>query len=325
MKVLVTGGAGFIGSNFSNINKHNYDITVLDNLYLGDRDNLDSDIKFVKGDASNIKDLEKTGTDFDIVIALAGTSSAPMFLGNGFISGYMNSIQSFLQTLEFSRKIGVKKFLYASTSSLYGNKTESLQETNIPVMTNHYSVTKFCYEAISKCYHQLYPEMEIIGFRFMSVYGTNEEAKGAYANIISQFIWDFARNLPPIIYGDGTQYRDFTNVLDIVQGITKAINTTQLLKNNIFNIGTGESASLNEIIIMIQKHLGQNISPIYIPNPVKEGYIQGQLADISKIKEILKYKPQIKLIDGITSQIKNLSLEKIRHTSSDLLRNKKND
>ncbi|MCF7917898.1 NAD-dependent epimerase/dehydratase family protein [Candidatus Gracilibacteria bacterium] len=353
-KILVTGGAGFIGSNFCNFNKYKYDIVALDNLFLGDASNLEKGVKFVRGDACNKSDLVKcahsisagaSGSNFDYVVHFAGTSSAPMFMDlddkdqrskikdqktekreerreSNFVQGYVNSIQSFCQTLEYARGCGAKKFLYASTSSLYGNNPMPLVETQNIKPLNHYSVTKFCYEHCAEIYNKVYPEIEIVGFRFMSVYGPHEEAKGRYANMISQFIWDAARDLSPVIYGDGDQFRDFTNVADVVQGITRAIETDKKLGNKVYNIGTGQCCSFNEILKEINAAMKKNIRPIYISNPVKEGYVRGQHADISKIVSELGYKPTIDLKTGIAHQVKNLDISKIRETSSDLIRGK---
>lgn len=318
-KILVTGGAGFIGSNFCNINKQKFEVTALDNLFLGDVRNLEPDVRFIEGDACKMSDLEKVGP-VDFVLHLAGTSSAPMFMGDGFVDGYVNSVQSFVTVLEWARKNNVKKVLYASTSSLYGNNPLPLLESQHVTPPNHYAVTKELYEHCSAAYHRVYPEMDIIGFRFMSVYGPNEEAKGKYANIISQFAWDIARDLQPVIYGDGTQFRDFTNVRDVVQGITLAIETEKILGADVFNIGTGKSTSLNEIVEALNIAFGKTIEPQYIPNPVKEGYVQGQHADIGKITQVLGYEPKIQLEDGIADQVKNLRMDRIRATSSDEFR-----
>ena len=319
-KILVTGGAGFIGSNFCNINREKFDVVALDNLFLGDPENLHPDVKFIEGSACNIEDLEKCGDKFDAVLHLAGTSSAPMFDGDNYVAGYLNSTESFLRTIEFARKCGAKRFLYASTSSIYGNQELPLSEDKKVFPTNHYSVSKLFYENACEAYFQNYPEMETVGFRFMSVYGPNEEAKGEYANLISQFIWDFSRGNPPIIYGDGTQTRDFTNVADIVQGITRAIESREILGSTVFNIGRGEGTSLNDMIKVIKKYLKTELEPKYIINPVKENYIQAQHADISRISRVLGFVPTITLDEGIRLQIENLRPEKIKKTSSDNIR-----
>lgn len=319
-KILVTGGAGFIGSNFCNAHQDKYEVTALDNLFLGDRDNLDSGVRFIQGDACEKEDLDQVGP-VDYVVHFAGTSSAPMFVGEGLVDGYVNSVKSFVTVLDWAKKNGVKKVLYASTSSLYGNNPLPLVETQHVTPQNHYAVSKDFYENCSACFHRLYPEMDIIGFRFMSVYGPNEEAKGKYANIISQFAWDIARGRAPIVYGDGNQFRDFTHVSDVVRAITLAMETVQKLGADVFNIGTGNTCTLNEIVTALQMAFENGVEAQYIENPVKEVYIHGQCADISKIQKTLGYEPKVKLADGILDQVKNLRMEKIRGTSSDELRN----
>lgn len=318
-RILVTGGAGFIGSNFCNINKDKYEIIALDNLFLGDEGNLDPDIQFIRGDACKAEDLDKAGP-VDYVIHFAGTSSAPMFMGDDFVWAYTNAIQSFASVLEWARKNEAKKVLYASTSSLYGNNPLPLTENQQVTPINHYAVTKMTYEHMARCYNKVYPQMDIIGFRFMSVYGPNEEAKGKYANLISQFCWDFARKRVPVIYGDGTQTRDFTNVRDVVRGMTLAIETDKKLGAEVFNIGTGRATSVNEIAEALEKAFGNGVKAKHIKNPVKEDYVMGQYADISKIKKTLGYEPKVKLEDGIREQVENLRMERIRGTSSDELR-----
>lgn len=318
-RILVTGGAGFIGSNFCNINKGKYEITALDNLFLGDESNLDTDIKFINGDARKQEDLDKVGP-VDFVIHLAGTSSAPMFMGDDFVWAYTNAIESFTSVLDWASKNGVQKVLYASTSSLYGNNPLPLVETQSVTPINHYAVTKRTYEHISRCFNKVNPNIDVIGFRFMSVYGPNEEAKGIYANLISQFCWDIARDKQPVIYGDGTQTRDFTNVRDVVQGLTLAIETDKKLGADVFNIGTGSATSVKEIAETLIKAFGKDMEPMYIENPVKEDYVQGQYADITKIQEVLGYKPTVKLEEGIREQVENLRVDKIRETSSDQYR-----
>jgi len=300
-RILVTGGAGFIGSNFCNHHAEKYDVVALDNLLLGDPAHLASPVTFVEGDAADRATLEHLGT-FDAIVHFAGTSSAPMFHAD-IVGAYRNSILSYLEILEYAQRTGVKKVLYASTSSLYGNTKLPLREDQPPVPTNHYSVTKIAMEHISACCHRTHPELEIVGFRFMSVYGPHEEHKGVYANLISQFVWGMSRGEQPVIYGDGTQTRDFTNVADIVQGITLVMETNKHLGNDIFNIGTGTSIAVHDLIGLINKVLGTNIEPHYIENPVKENYIQTQQADIAKIRSVLGFSPSVSLEDGIRQMI----------------------
>lgn len=307
-RILVTGGAGFIGSNFCNAHCEKYDVTALDNLFLGDPEHLDPKVKFVEGDAGNRKTLDALGT-FDYIVHFAGTSSAPMFQLD-VIQGYGNSILSYLAVLEFANTTGAKKVLYASTSSLYGNNPPPLVEDQRPQPINHYAVTKIAMEHISECYHRNHQNMDIVGFRFMSIYGPNEEHKGIYANLISQFVWGMRRGERPIVYGDGLQTRDFTNVLDVVQGITLAMETEKKLGNQVFNIGRGESINLLQLVDVINKVLCTNVEPNKIQNPVTEGYVRSQQADISKITSMLGFRPSVKLEDGVRAIVENLEKRK---------------
>jgi len=296
-RILVTGGAGFIGSNFCNRHCDSYDVVVLDNLLLGDPEHLSSSVKFVEGDAASSEMLDSLGS-FDTIVHFAGTSSAPMF-HEDIVDAYRNSILSFLEVLEYANRIHAKKVLYASTSSLYGNTPPPLTEDHTPIPTNHYAVTKIAMEHIASCYQKMHPELEIIGFRFMSVYGPQEEHKGIYANLISQFIWTMREGKQPLIYGDGTQTRDFTAVADVVQGITLAMETQKHLQHEIFNIGTGTSLTVLGLVEVINGILGTDIAPKHIENPVTENYIRLQQADISKIQSTLGYQPSVSLDEGI--------------------------
>ncbi|NJP04047.1 NAD-dependent epimerase/dehydratase family protein [Candidatus Gracilibacteria bacterium] len=298
---------------------------------------MDSEISFIQGDACVRSDLEKCGTDFEAIIHFAGTSSAPMFTNDpsspkseddnelrrdkedsNFVWGYENAVKSFVQVLDFAADIGAKKVLYASTSSLYGNNPMPLTEDQKVTPPNHYAVTKFLYENCARCFCQVHKDIDVVGFRFMSIYGPNEEAKGQYANMISQFLWDIARDRPPVIYGDGTQFRDFTNVVDVVQALTKTIEFLEPLGAKVFNIGRGESTSFNDIFAQINEALGKNVVPIFIPNPVKEMYVAGQHADISKIQKKLGFNPTMDLEKGIAQLVDQLDLSRLRDTSSDL-------
>lgn len=305
-KILVTGGAGFIGSNFSNMMADKgHEVTVIDNLSLGITDNLNDKVKFVEGDVNKQEDLERAGTDFEYIVHLAASSSAPMFAENMYWA-YQNNVAGHIRVMQFAKQIGVKKLLFASTSSIYGNNPTPLTEDQAVVPLNHYSVTKFAQENASRVYSKA-ENLEIIGFRFMSIYGLNEDHKKTFANLVSQFIWSMAKDEIPELYGDGTQERDFTNVKDVCQGIEKAIATEKKYGFTVFNIGTHTAISLLDLVGIINKVMGKNIEPKLIPNPVKEGYVKSQLADITKISTELGYEPTVELEDGIREIVENLA------------------
>ncbi len=305
-KILITGGAGFIGSNLATIlASKGHDVTAFDNLSLGRESNISEQIKFVQGDVNKVEDLEKLDQDFEYIVHLAASSSAPMFLDNLHYA-FENNICGHIRVMEFAKKIGAKKFLFASTSSIYGNNPTPLTEDQSVIPPNYYSVTKYAQEGVSRSFSHL-NGLEVIAFRFMSIYGLHEDHKQNFANLVSQFIWMMRRGENPTLYGDGTQERDFTNVKDVCQGIERAIFTDKKYGFNVFNIGTATSINLIDLVALINKIMGTNVEPVCIPNPVREGYVKTQLASLEKIKSELGYAPTVSLEDGIREIVENLN------------------
>ena len=305
-KILVTGGAGFIGSNLCNMMaEKSHEVIAMDDLSLGKAENLSDKVKFIQGDVNKKEDLEKAGKDFDYIIHLAASSSAPMFARDMYWA-YQNNVAGHIRVMQYAKEIGAKKLLFASTSSIYGNNPTPLTEDQNVTPPNHYAVTKLAQEGASRVFAQV-EELEIIAFRFMSIYGLNEDHKTTFANLVSQFIWGMAKDEQPTLYGDGTQERDFTNVKDVVQGIEKAMETEKKYGFAVFNIGTNKCINLIDLVQIINKVIGKNLEPKFVPNPVKEGYVKSQLADITKISNELGYKPTIELEEGIKEIFENLS------------------
>lgn len=299
-KILITGGLGFIGSNLAKyLIGLGYKVTILDNLMLGKKENVSdikSKIKVIIGDVRNSKDLEKA-KKIDFIVHLASSSASPMFW-NDLRGSVSNNIDGYLSVLEYAYKYKVKKVLYATTSSIYGNNKIPFREDDKVTPPNFYSVTKLAMEYISEIFNRLY-RVECVGFRFMSVYGQGEESKGKYANLASQFLWKMKKGQSPIIYGDGKQRRDFTNVTDVCRAVEMAISCKNKFGSAIFNLGSGKDYSLLELVETINKILGTNIKPKLVKNPMKENYIYTQLADLTKIKNALGYKPLIDLKKGL--------------------------
>lgn len=302
-KILITGGAGFIGSNASNIFSENgYKVIALDTLELGTTKNLNSKVSFIKGDVKRTEDLERVGP-VNYIIHLAGSSSAPMF-NSSLTENVANNIVGHTRVLEFASKYNVEKILFASTSSIYGNNLLPLTEDQSVTPLNFYAVTKHCQEQLSAVYHRLYG-IECIGFRFMSVYGLNEEHKGRFANLISQFIWGIEQGKRPVIYGDGTQTRDFTNVRDIVKAFKLALETKKCFGFDVFNVGTAKETVVGDLVPIINKIMGTSIGSLYIENPIAKNYIASQLADLTKIERELGYKATVNLEDGIREIVRH--------------------
>lgn len=295
MKILVTGGAGFIGSNLIESLYKDHEIVVIDNLNSGDTSNLEnSDITFIGNSVNNI--LEYDVPNIDIIYHLGIPSSSPMYKEKPILVG--DAINGAISIFEFAKRENVKKVIYASSSSLYSGLEPLHKENMIINVTDYYTEARLAIERIAKLYNKLHG-IKSAGLRFFSVYGPHEEAKGKYANIVTQFLWKMQKGESPEIYGDGLQSRDFIFVKDVVQACTL------MLKNNIdyeiLNVGTGESFTFNDVVTILNYKLKTNIKPTHIQMPMSN-YVDKTLADITKIKKF-GYEPKYSLDEGIDELI----------------------
>ncbi|MEA3324258.1 MAG: NAD-dependent epimerase/dehydratase family protein [Euryarchaeota archaeon] len=297
MNILVTGGAGFIGSNLVSALMRAHDVMVLDNFHTSSVDNLKgvkSKINVINDSCSNIGN-RLSNSDVDIVFHLGMPSSSPMYKENPLLVG--SAINDAITIFEFARNSGAK-VIFASSSSLYnGLPTPQREDMNIGV-TDYYTETKLCIERIAELYHKLHGFDSVV-LRFFSVYGPNDRAKGIYANIVSQFLWELQNGRAPIIYGDGKQTRDFVFVGDVVQACTLVMKKDV---SGVFNVGTGVSHSFNDVVRILNTELGTDIEPKYIENPI-QNYMRHALADIAKMGKILGYHPKYSLKRGIRELI----------------------
>jgi UDP-glucose 4-epimerase len=293
-RVLVTGGAGFIGSNLANYLAADNEVIALDDGYLGTPDNLDDSVEFVE--ASVLDD--DLPVDVDVVFHLAALSSLQMHEDDPQRGARVN-VEGFVNTVEQARQEGCETVVYATTSSIYGSRTEPSPE-DMPVAVNTgYEASKLARERYGE-YFANYHDMNVAGLRFFSVYqgyGGAEEHKGEYANVIAQFADDMANGEPPVLYGDGEQTRDFTHVDDIVRGIELAADHEL---TGIYNLGTGDAYSFNTVVEMLNDELGTDIDPEYVENPIPEDvYVHDTCADYSKINDATGWEPQISFEEGI--------------------------
>ncbi len=302
MKILVTGGAGFIGSNLVEELAGKHEVTVLDNFSLGREENLSAvreKIELVKGDICDEALVNRLSAGADVIFNEAAASSSPMFLSD-LKKAFAINVEGFINILNAARKNDVSRVIYASTSSIYGNNPTPLVEDMRVEPPNFYSASKLANENLAKLFAKEY-RIETVGFRYMSVYGPHEKSKGGFANLVSQFLWAMQRGESPVIYGDGTQTRDFTFVRDVVLANILAMEKPRL-GGEIFNIGTGRMASLNELVYLLNRLLGTSIKPVYVENKVKN-YIESQQADTSKIMKVLGFVPKYTLEDGIREML----------------------
>src|SRR3989338_365889 len=298
MNVLVTGGAGFIGSNLAErLVKDGHSVRVLDDFSLGKPDNLNSvKVEVVKGDIRDYETVKKAARGIDVIFNQAAASASPMFRDD-LRNAVAANVDGFVNLLNACRVNDVKKLVYASTSSVYGNSKPPLREDMKLEPVNFYASTKLLNEHLALLFSAQYG-LETVGFRYMSIYGPHEKSKGIYANLVSQFLWAMQKGEQPVIYGDGTQKREFTYVADVVDANMLAMNLKKKLGGDVFNVGTGKSVSLNDVVVLLNRLLGTSIKPKYVKNTVKN-YIFTQLSDISKIRKTPGYEPKYTLEKGL--------------------------
>jgi UDP-glucose 4-epimerase len=303
MKILVTGGAGFIGSNIANTLSRDKNTTVvaLDDLSLGMPTNLSDSVKFVRGSVMDYDLTLDLGKACDYIFHSAAKSSSPMFKDDPS-EGVGINVLGFMNVMESAKRNRAKKVIFASSSSMYNGLPIPFKESQIITPKTFYEASFYCREILARSYH-LENGLNSVGLRYFSVYGFHERHKGKFANNISQFLWSMTNGQSPIIYGDGTQTRDFTFVDDVVQANILALKSEEI-EFGIYNIGTGIETSFSRIVDIINHHLGTDIRATYVDNPIKN-YVQKTKADISLAKSELGYEPKCSLDNGIRTLIKD--------------------
>lgn len=295
--MLVTGGAGFIGSNLvEELLAAGEDVTVLDNMHTGSPANLEGLNDSITVIKASCNDLPRMGLHPDEIYHLGIPSSSPMYKSSPYLVG--ESINGFMAVLELARKSGAK-VVYASSSSLYNGLLPPHREDMAIQVADYYTEARLAMERIADLYKRLF-DVDSVGMRFFSVYGPKETAKKQYANVVTQFLWEMKDGKTPVLFGDGSQTRDFIYVKDIVQALQLAMKSKY---HGILNVGTGNAHSFNEVISILDDYLGLSIKPRYMDNPIKN-YVQHTLSDTSKTEKVLGFKARYTLDEGIKELIR---------------------
>jgi UDP-N-acetylglucosamine 4-epimerase len=301
---LVTGGAGFIGSHLVEyLLLHNAKrVVVLDNLATGSIDNVklfeeNPRYTFIKGDIRSLEDCQKACEGIQVVLHQAALGSVPRSITDPITTNDVN-IGGFLNMLVASRDAGVKRFVYAASSSTYGDSQELPKvEHKIGKPLSPYAITKYVNELYADVFGRLYG-VETIGLRYFNVFGPRQSPNGAYAAVIPLFAQGILSNTPPTINGQGEQTRDFTFVANAVQANILASTTDNAeAVGEVFNVACGDRTSLNQLYFLLQELGNSTLQPNY--GPPRTGDIQDSLADISKIEKLLNYKPTIRIKEGL--------------------------
>ena len=305
-KFLVTGSAGFIGSNLVEaILKLGYKVRGLDNLSTGKRENVEEfldnpNYEFIEGDIRNFETCKKACEGIDYVLNQAAWGSVPRSIEMPLFYEEVN-IKGTLNMMEAARQTGVKKFVYASSSSVYGD------EPNLPKkegregnVLSPYALTKKVDEEYGKLYTKLYG-LDTYGMRYFNVFGRRQDPNGAYAAVIPKFIKQLLNDEQPTINGDGRQSRDFTYIENVIEANLKACNASYEAAGQAYNIAYGGREFLIGIYKNLSNALGKDIEPIFGPD--RKGDIKHSNADISKAKELLGYTPDWSFEQGIEAAI----------------------
>lgn len=301
-KIIVTGGAGFVGSHLAEeLARRGYEVITFDDLSSGKMENIRELIKaekvqFIQGSITNLPLLQRAFEGVDYVYHQAAIPSVPRSIDNPQASHEAN-ITGTLNVLIAARDNGVKKVIYASSSSVYGDTPTLPKREDMPLYPQSpYAATKLAGEYYCQVFQKVYG-LPTACLRYFNVYGPGQEPNSQYAAVIPRFIQRVLEGKPPIIFGDGEQSRDFTFVKDVVEAniLAAESNTT-----GVFNIGKGKRVSINELARLIINIAGKNLEPIY--QELRPGDIRHSLADISKARNF-GYNPKWSLEQGLKETI----------------------
>ena len=323
MKVLVTGGAGFIGSNLcERLVKENYEVICLDNFITGKRENIKDLLnkeKFclIEGDIRDYETCLKATSGVDIVLHEAALGSVPRSIENPLLTHQCN-VDGFVNVLNASRENNVERFIYASSSPVYGDSDVLPRvEDKIGNPLSPYAVTKLTNELYANNFARVYG-IKVIGFRYFNVFGKNQDPDSPYAAVIPRFIKALLNGQSPIIYGDGETTRDFCYVDNVVEANLLAMKTAnEKAFRSVFNIGTGQQTSLNVLFTIIKN----NLIDIYLRSgkserakaiesmqvkygPFRKGDIRHSFAEITKANSFLRYNPTVNIREGLKHTLK---------------------
>jgi UDP-N-acetylglucosamine 4-epimerase len=307
---LITGGAGFIGSNLAEylITHHAGRVRVLDNLSTGYLKNIQpfsslSSFEFINGDIRDLKICQAAVADMDFVLHQAALGSVPRSIIDPVTTNEVN-ISGFLNMLVAVKESGVQRMIYAASSSTYGDSKELPKtEEKIGNPLSPYAVTKYVNELYANVFAATY-KMELIGLRYFNVFGQRQDPNGAYAAVIPKFTNQLLRNQSPVINGDGNHSRDFTFIENVVQAnILALFSKNEEALNTVYNIAYGEQTTLNQLVLLLKKYLSSSDATVadikVIHGPNREGDIPHSLASIEKAKLFLGYSPVFDFSEGL--------------------------
>ncbi len=309
--VLVTGGAGFIGSNIAHeLLVRGFKVKIIDNLSTGRIENIQdikNEIEFIESDIRDLDNLHKIMKGCDYVLHQAALPSVPRSIDDP-LSTHEHNVNGTFNILLAARDAGVKKVVGASSSSVYGNRKEVgkrtfpiKKEIMKPMPLSPYAASKLIGEYYYKVFSHIY-QLPTVCLRYFNIFGPRQNPMSEYAAVIPKFITDIFQDVPPTVYGDGTQTRDFTYVANAVDANIRAMTTEKASAGETLNIACGHAYSLLDLIELINKKLNKSIQPQF--QDEKIGDVKHSKASIAKAEKLIGYKPQVLFSDGLNKTIK---------------------
>jgi nucleoside-diphosphate-sugar epimerase len=299
---LVTGGAGFIGSHLSEeLVRRGHRVRVADSLITGKRSNLDhiKGIEFLEGDLADIDVAHKAVDGCEYVLHQAAIPSVPRSVKDPLTSNRAN-VDATLNVLLASRDAGVKRLVFAASSSAYGDTPTLPKHENMPTNPlSPYALQKVIGEDYLRLFTRLYG-LETVSIRYFNVFGPRQDPSSPYSGVISVFATALLENRPPTIFGDGNQTRDFTYVANVVDGVLRACEAPRA-SGEIINVATGGRISLNQLFEEMRKLVGGTLTPVY--EEPRKGDVRDSQADITKARELLGYEPTVSFEEGLRKTI----------------------
>jgi nucleoside-diphosphate-sugar epimerase len=299
---LVTGGAGFIGSHLTDeLVRRGEQVRVVDNLSTGKRQNLahQPDLEFIEGDLADLEVAKRAMVGVDYVLHQAAIPSVPRSVLDPISSNRAN-IDATLNVLVAARDAGVKRVVYAGSSSAYGNTpTLPKVETMVPAPLSPYALQKLVAEQYCQLFTRLYG-LETVTTRYFNVFGPRQDPSSPYSGVISLFISALVDGRQPTIFGDGEQTRDFTYVANVVDGVLRACHAKEA-SGEVFNVATGGRISLRQLFDAVRQLVGASVEPLY--GETRAGDVKDSQADIAKAQRLLDYQPSVRFEDGLQKTV----------------------
>jgi nucleoside-diphosphate-sugar epimerase len=299
LKVLVTGGAGFIGSHVvERLVVEGHEVRVLDNFSTGRRANLDAcaeHVELIEADIRTPGAIRRAARDCEVVLHLAAVPSVPRSIADPVTTHTANA-NGTLNVLIAARDAGVRRVVFSSSSSIYGAAEEMpKRESLAPLPISPYAVSKLAAENYCRSFHEVFG-LETVALRYFNVFGPRQDLQSQYAAVIARFIWSYHHGEPPVIFGDGEQSRDFTYVANAVEANLKAL-AADGVGGRVYNIACGERVTLNRLAINLRELTGSQVQAVH--GPPRQGDIRHSLADIELARRELGYEPTVRLEEGL--------------------------